>query len=203
MKATVPSLSWLADPEVFAFNRKTAHSDHPYYETLEEAQVQGAMPLRQSLNGTWLFSYAGNPGLRVKDFYKTDFDCSGFDEIQVPGHIQLQGYDEMMYINTQYPWDGTEFLLDDNLEKGENKLAVEIHKRSSASWIEDQDFWRFSGIFREVYLYAVPKTYYTWVRILGCQMGIGGDDSWGAPVQRRYWLESNVDRTVAFTIRKA
>ena len=162
----------------------------------------------------WLFSYAKNPSLRVKDFYRTDFDCSGFDRIQVPGHIQIQGYDEMMYINTQYPWDGTEFLrpphiseeynpvgsyvtffeldeqlkgkpvsisfqgvevafylwlnghfvgysedtftpsefqLDDYLVEGENKLAVEVYKRSSASWIEDQDFWRFSGIFRPVF----------------------------------------------------
>ena len=32
-----------------------------------------------------------------------------------------------------------------------------MYKRSSASWLEDQDFWRFSGIFRDVYLYAVPK----------------------------------------------
>ena len=40
------------------------------------------------------------------------------------------------------------------------------------------------------------------VRILE-YWGIGGDDSWGAPVQRRYWLESNVDRKLVFTIRKA
>ena len=54
-----------------------------------------------------------------------------------------------------------------------------------------------------MHVYELPKAHYTWVRILACQMGIGGDDSWGAPVQRRYWLESNVDRTVKFTIRKA
>ena len=222
MKVTVPSLSWLADPEVFAVNRKAAHSDHLYYETMAQARAEGNMPLRQSLNGTWLFSYAKNPSVRVKDFYRTDFDCSGFDRIQVPGHIQIQGYDEMMYINTQYPWDGTEFLrpphiseeynpvgsyvtffeldeqlkgkpisisfqgveiafyvwcngqfvgysedtftpsefdLTDYLVEGQNKLAVEVYKRASASWIEDQDFWRFSGIFRDVYLYALPATH--------------------------------------------
>ena len=222
MNANFADLSWLSNPEVFAVNRKSAHSDHLYYETMQEARAEGTMPLRQSLNGTWLFSYAKNPSLRVKDFYKADFDCSGFDKIQVPGHIQLQGYDEMMYINTQYPWDGTEFLrppqvssvynpvgsyvryfevadalkgkpisisfqgveiafyvwlnghfigysedtftpsefdLTPYLCEGRNKLAVEVYKRSSASWIEDQDFWRFSGIFREVYLYAIPKTH--------------------------------------------
>ena len=54
-----------------------------------------------------------------------------------------------------------------------------------------------------MHVYELPKPHYTWVRILGCQMGIGGDDSWGAPVQQRYHLASNVDRTVKFTIRKA
>lgn len=222
MNANFADLSWLSNPEVFAVNRKAAHSDHLYYETMEEARAEQKMPLRQSLNGTWLFSYARNPSLRVKDFYKVDFDCSGFDKIQVPGHIQTQGYDEMMYINTQYPWDGTEYMrppqvsetynpvgsyvtyfeVDENLQgkplsicfegveiafyvwlnghfvgysedtftpsefdlsafvqDGKNKLAVEVYKRSSASWIEDQDFWRFSGIFRGVYLYATPKTH--------------------------------------------
>ncbi|MBQ2928428.1 MAG: beta-galactosidase, partial [Oscillospiraceae bacterium] len=110
MNATQADLSWLSNPEVFAVNRKNAHSDHLYYETPEQARAQAAMPLRQSLNGTWYFSYAKNPSLRVKDFYKADFNCRCFDKIQVPGHIQTQGYDTMMYINTQYPWDGTEYL---------------------------------------------------------------------------------------------
>ena len=41
-------------------------------KTLKEAEAEGAMPLRQSLNGTWRFSYAKNPSLRVKDFYKKE-----------------------------------------------------------------------------------------------------------------------------------
>ncbi len=222
MNAAYADLAWLSDPEVFAVNRKKAHSDHLYYETIAQARAEEDMPLRQSLNGIWYFSYAKNPSLRVKDFYKADFDCAGFDRIQVPGHIQTQGYDTMMYINTQYPWDGTEFLrpphisqeynpvgsyvryfeveeallgkpvsisfqgveiafyvwlngqfvgysedtftpsefdLSPYLLEGRNKLAVEVYKRSSASWIEDQDFWRFSGIFRDVYLYATPATH--------------------------------------------
>lgn len=222
MLVSEPRLTWLEDPEVFAVNRKEAHSDHVYYENTEEMVLGADMPLRQSLNGTWYFSYAKNPTVRVKDFYKKDFDCRMFDSIEVPGHIQTQGYDRCQYINTMYPWDGTEYLrppmvskeynpvgsyvkyfvLEKNLQDkpvfvsfqgvetafyvwlngvfigysedsftpaefeltpylqdGENKLAVEVYKRSSASWLEDQDFWRFSGIFRDVYLYAVPKTH--------------------------------------------
>ena len=38
------------------------------------------------------------------------------------------------------------------LRSGSNRIAVEVFQRSTASWLEDQDFWRFSGIFRSVYL---------------------------------------------------
>ena len=48
----------------------------------------------------------------------------------------------------------------------------------------------------------LPRPHYTWVRIMDCQMGVGGDDSWGAPVQRQFWLDSNVDRKLTFTIEK-
>lgn len=48
------------------------------------------------------------------------------------------------------------FDLTHALQTGENKLAVEVYRYSSASWIEDQDFWRFSGIFRSVELRAEP-----------------------------------------------
>lgn len=53
----------------------------------------------------------------------------------------------------------SEFELTDALKRGENKLAVLVYKYSSASWLEDQDYWRLSGIFREVYLYACPQVH--------------------------------------------
>lgn len=212
-------LKWLGDSEVFRVNRLDAHSDHLFYERREDMELCGDMPLKQSLCGKWLFSYGENPRQRVADFYREDFDNKGFDYIQVPGHIQLQGYDKCQYINTMYPWDGHEELRPPHISRdynpvgsyvkffdlqeecrgkkvflsfqgvetafyvwlngvfigyGEdgftpsefdvsefvrdegNKLAVEVYKRSSAGWIEDQDFWRFSGIFREVFLYGVP-----------------------------------------------
>ena len=209
-----PTLEWLAIPEIFAVNREPAHSDH--------LCTVGGQQLKQSLNGTWKFAYTEHPVDRPADFYKTDFDVTGFDDIIVPGHIQLQGYDKPQYVNTQYPWEGQESLIPPQIpqkrnpvgsyvkffdvdasllgketfisfqgvetaiyvwlngefvgyaedsftpsefnitpylkEKG-NKLAVEVYRYSTASWLEDQDFWRFSGIFREVYLYAVPEVH--------------------------------------------
>ncbi len=50
-----------------------------------------------------------------------------------------------------------EFNITDYLQKGENILAVEVYRWSDGSYLEDQDFFRFSGIFRDVYLMATPK----------------------------------------------
>lgn len=207
-----PTLEWLANPEIYEVNREKAHSDHTY--TTKDGN------LRQSLNGTWKFNYTEHPDSRPADFYKTDFDVTSFDDIIVPGHIQLQGYDKPQYVNTQYPWEGheqlvppqipkkrnpvgsyvkffdvdkellgketfisfqgvetaiyvwlngefvgysedsftpSEFNITPYLKEKNNKLAVEVYRYSTASWLEDQDFWRFSGIFRDVYLYAVPE----------------------------------------------
>lgn len=222
MQANEARLEWLEDPLVFQVNRIEAHSDHLFYETRHEARSGKEMPLKQSLNGRWLFSCSQNPGTRPEQFFRPDYDCSDFDSIMVPGHIQTQGYDRCQYVNTMYPWDGEEYLrpphishtnnpvgsyvkffmvkkgwqdkrvflsfqgvetafyvwlngkfigysedsftpaefeITDFLIEGENKLAAEVYKRSSASWLEDQDFWRFSGIFRDVYLYAVPPVH--------------------------------------------
>ncbi|WP_244440935.1 glycoside hydrolase family 2 TIM barrel-domain containing protein [Neobacillus jeddahensis] len=217
---TVPTLDWLSDLSVFAVNRLPAHSDHHYYETMVEAKNAGAMKWRHELNGNWKFTYSVNPFNRPAHFFQSEFDCSGWGDILVPGHIQLQGYGKPQYVNTMYPWDGhndirppeipadhnpvgsyvkmftvpahmqdkplfisfqgvesafyvwlngefigysedsftpSEFELTPYLQKGENKLAVEVYQRSTGSWLEDQDFWRLSGIFRDVYLYTVPE----------------------------------------------
>ncbi len=53
----------------------------------------------------------------------------------------------------------SEFDLTPYLKDGENKLAVQVFKWTSSSWCEDQDFFRFSGIYRSVELRAIPKTH--------------------------------------------
>lgn len=227
-----PSQDWLSDLSIFAVNRLPAHSDHKYYRTMEKALesvkmseqgqcIQVDSGMKHSLNGSWKFAYSVHPDSRPVDFYQPTHNCSGWNYTEVPGHIQLQGYDRPQYVNTMYPWDGhedirppelpqrtnpvgsyvkefelpsqfvdqpvyisfqgvesafyvwlnghfigysedsftpSEFELTPYLqEQGLNKLAVEVYQRSTGSWLEDQDFWRFSGIFREVYLYTVPQ----------------------------------------------
>ena len=52
-----------------------------------------------------------------------------------------------------------EFNITKYLKKGENLIAMQVMRWCDGSWLEDQDFWRFTGIAREVYLYARPKVH--------------------------------------------
>ena len=170
-----------------------------------------------------------NAKKRPVSFYENGYDISGFDEIQVPQHIELAGYDKIHYINTMYPWEGHEYrrpagtcnhigegmfseasynptgsyvrffdleealigkrvilsfegaeqaiyvwingefvgYAEDSFTVSEfditryvketgNRLCVEVHKRSTAAFLEDQDFFRFFGLFRDVNLYGLP-----------------------------------------------
>ena len=65
---------------------------------------------------------------------------------------QKVGYSE----NSMSP---AEFDITKYLRKGENKLAVEVYHLCDGSYLEDQDMWRLSGIFRDVDLIARPKTF--------------------------------------------
>ena len=100
-----PTLAWLEDPTVFRVNRLDAHSDHVTYLDIQELAA-GKTSLRQSLDGLWRFRWSENPESRPADFWKPDFDDSDFDTIQVPGHMETQGYDQIQYINKLYDWDG-------------------------------------------------------------------------------------------------
>lgn len=52
-----------------------------------------------------------------------------------------------------------EFNITDQVRVGDNNLAVEVYRWCDGSYIEDQDMFRLSGIYRDVALYAVPKTH--------------------------------------------
>lgn len=59
----------------------------------------------------------------------------------------------------------SDFELTPYLKEGENKLAVQVFKWTIGSWCEDQDFFRFSGLFRSVFLYSIPKVHVSDVKI--------------------------------------
>ena len=84
-----------------------------------------------------------------------------------PVYISFQGVESGMavWLNGQYigysedSFTPTEFELTPYIQEGENKLAVQVYKWTSSSWTEDQDFFRFSGIYRDVYLYTRPEVH--------------------------------------------
>jgi len=70
-----------------------------------------------------------------------------------------------VWVNEKYVGFGkdsktpVEFDITPYIRKGKNLLAVEVYRWSDGSYLEDQDFWRLSGIQRTVFLHARPKTY--------------------------------------------
>ncbi len=81
--------------------------------------------------------------------------------------ICFEGVEQAMYLylNGQFvgyaedSFTPSEFDLTPFLHKEDNELCVEVFKHCKASYVEDQDFFRFSGIFRPVYLYAKPEAH--------------------------------------------
>jgi beta-galactosidase len=173
--------------------------------------------------GPWKFAYAGTPADRPVDFFRPDFDATGWASIPVPSNWQIYGYGIPLYTNIEYPFAvdpprvmGTppghftnhpadrrnpvgcyrrsftlpgvwlarrtcltfngvdsafflwvngervgysedsrtpaEFDITPHVKPGENLLAVEVYQYSDGSYLEDQDMWRLSGIFRDVFL---------------------------------------------------
>ena len=213
--------SLVKDPQYFCDGRMEAHSDHMYYRSEEEREDEETS-YRHSLNGLWKFHYARNYASTVAGFEEDAYSCKDWEDIYVPAHIQMEGYDVPQYANVQYPWEGheelhpgqiperfnpvgsyvkyfhvpenmkgkrvfisfqgaesglalwlngtfvgysedsftpSEFELTEYLKEGENKLAAQVFKWTASSWCEDQDFFRFSGIYRDVYLYTVPEVH--------------------------------------------
>lgn len=79
-----------------------------------------------------------------------------FDGIYSAAYVWVNG----QYVGyTQGANNDAEFDLSKVVRQGHNNIAVQVFRFSDASYLEDQDMWRMSGIHRDVYLYATPKTY--------------------------------------------
>lgn len=215
---------------IFRINKEAPHCTLVPFDKAAQAIKgdPGNSEYYQCLNGQWKFKWSKDPAGRPADFYKDDFDVSGWDEITVPSNWQLQGYGTPLYTNITYPfekdpprvmgtppqkftnydarnpvgsyktaftvpanWKGREIFVNFDgvdsafylwingrkvgysqdsrttaefditryLKDGTNTLAAEVYRYSDGSYLEDQDFWRLSGIFRDVYLYAAPRVH--------------------------------------------
>lgn len=220
----------ITNPKLLHINREEPRSTFSSFTDIQEALAAGYTSKGSDvvlLNGSWKFHYTDRLSQRPKEgFQKADFNDSGWNDIQVPGNWEVQGFGVPIYVNTTYEftspghtpywdrpnpplvpeefnptgtyrktftlpdnWNGKEIILVADAAKGaayyylngefvgmnkegklpsrfnvtnqanagENVLAVQIHRWSSGSYLECQDFWRLSGFDRDVYLYARPK----------------------------------------------
>jgi beta-galactosidase len=212
---------YIQNPSMVAENQEPAHVTYIPFGTVRQA-AEGdweESPWYQSLNGTWKFFWTKSPLTSPENFFMSDYDCSGWGEIKVPGTWQMQGYDYYIYrnvpmefapydppkvpldfnptgcyirefklpenwenrkvflhfdgvkaafwvwINGEYTgfdkgsMDPAEYDITSKLRPGTNKIAVKVVRWSDGSYLEDQDMWRFAGMYRGVYLFSVPQAY--------------------------------------------
>jgi len=208
------------NPEVVGINKEPGHCTLVPYRDANSAMEgnREASPFYKSLDGDWRFNWVLKPADRPVDFYKTDYDDSGWKKLPVPSNWQMHGYGRPIYLNMRHPfpadppriphdynpvgsyrrhfaipadWDGrdvfihfdgvksafylwingrkvgysqgsmtpAEFNITEYLRPGDNIIAAEVYRWSDGSYIEDQDMWRLSGIYRSVYLFSTPKVH--------------------------------------------
>lgn len=115
------------------------------------------------------YPFEPNPPYVPKEYnpvgvYKKSFIVpADWDEQQV--FIHFGGVQSAMYLwvngrKVGYHEDGmlpAEFNITNYIKKGNNELTVQVFNWSDGSYLEDQDFWRLSGIYRDVYIFTTPN----------------------------------------------
>lgn len=218
------------NPEINAVNRSPMHTNYFAYSSQEEASKGEKETSKNfmTLNGTWKFNWVKNADARPTEFYRTDFNDKGWDNMQVPGVWELNGYGDPIYLNVGYAWRSqfknnpplvpneenhvgsyrkeiilptdwkgkevfahfgsvtsniylwvngkyvgysedskleAEFNLTSYLKPGKNLIAFQTFRWCDGTYLEDQDFFRYSGVGRDCYLYARNKSYIQDIRV--------------------------------------
>ncbi|MCH5236976.1 MAG: DUF4981 domain-containing protein [Muribaculaceae bacterium] len=219
------------DQNLNEVNRLPMHTAYFPFASSEEAKKGDISKSDNfmSLNGKWKFNWVKDADQRPADFFLVNFNDKGWEEINVPGVWELNGYGDPMYVNTNYPWSNDfennppyvpvennhvgsyrqsfvipaewkgkdiiahfgsvlsnmylwvngkfvgygedskleqEFDLTPYLKPGqENLIAFQVFRWNDGSYLEDQDFFRYSGVGRDCYLVARDKNRIEDVRI--------------------------------------
>ena len=96
-------------PDSLAYNKEQPRATFAMFPDIESARkvLPENSPYWMSLDGDWKFKWVKEPSLRSKDFYKPDFDTSGWDDIKVPSNWNIVGlqkdgslkYGKPIYVN--------------------------------------------------------------------------------------------------------
>lgn len=163
--------NWVKKPE-----DRPADFYEPDYDVSRWEEIP--VPGNWQLNGYGIPYYLNSSYVFEKNppFIPHDYNPVGSyrREIDLPGHwrgrrvfIHFDGVESAFYlwvngIRVGYSQGSrlpAEFEVTDILREGNNSLAVEVYRWSDGSYLECQDFWRLSGIFRNVYLFSTPRVH--------------------------------------------
>ena len=148
------------DPAVNSINRLGARTWSVPLESVEQAltnEVRVGSKYVKSLNGVWKVAWCGNPALRVKDFWREDFDDRDFYEIDVPSCLERRGFGSCGYTNVRYPFANAAPRILDRVTKAGDYNPVGSYRKEfeiGEEWAGREVILRFDG---------VGSAYYVWV----------------------------------------
>jgi beta-galactosidase/beta-glucuronidase len=141
------------NPQVVGINKLPGHAPSiPYPDERAALTIRPERsPYFRSLNGRWKFQFIANPFAAPQNFYRTDFDTTGWAEIEVPGNWTVQGYDKPIYTNIKMPFrpDPPRVPQEDN--------PTGLYQRSFTipeDWQGRQIFISFEGVESAFYLWV-------------------------------------------------
>lgn len=141
------------NPEIFQVNREPPRATFYAYENRQLAKSGKRESSRyfRSLNGEWKFNWVRRPDDRPADFWKSDFDDSGWGTIQVPSNWELQGHGVPHYVNIPYvfPADQPRIPHDYN-PVGSYIKTLKI----PGDWKGKQVFLHFGAVSSAMYLWV-------------------------------------------------
>ena len=140
------------DQTIFQINREEARSNFFPFES-EELALKNDKSLSNyyhSMNGQWKFHFAKNPLQKAIGFEKIDHDISSWENIQVPGHWEMQGWSVPIYLDEEYPFPpNPPFVPHDYNTVGSYVKTFESKKL----WNNKDIFIHFGGVRSAFYLW--------------------------------------------------
>ena len=135
-------------------NKEPAHATLLPYASLQQALTgrRDASPYFKLLNGDWKFHWVPNPDARPQDFYRGDYDVSGWDTIDVPSHWQLRGHGVPIYTNVRYP-----FKNDWPHVTGAAARRLDRLQEPQSGWIVSPRFHGSRGLARTASLHPLRR----------------------------------------------
>ncbi len=125
----------------------------------------------------WSTTFESNPPFisetnNYAGSFRRSFDLpEGWKGEKICLHVGSATSNLMLWVNGKYVGYSedskvaAEFDITKYLKSGKNLIAMQVMRWCDGSYLEDQDFWRFTGIAREVYLYASPKSHVSDIKI--------------------------------------